>query len=81
MGRGITVKMSLENKRMAPKWEQTCGGIMVPGTKWEAVGKGLEPNISYWVVKTDNGSVFKRNRILLKPVLNSVHLNSSLSVP
>ena len=34
-----------------------------------------------YLVKTDNGSVFKRNRIHLKPVLNSVHPNSSLSVP
>ena len=52
------------------------------GKTWNETGfvSSFDGPRSY-LVKTDNGSVFKRNRIHLKPVLNSVHPNSSLSVP
>ena len=33
-----------------------------------------------YIVKTDNGSTFKRNRVHLKPVLNSVQANQNLSL-
>ena len=35
---------------MSPNIHQTSGGILVPGTKWDAVGLWLALNISYWVV-------------------------------
>ena len=42
---------------MAPNWHQTYEGILVPGTKWEAVGMRRALNISYWEGREVTGAL------------------------